>query len=287
MNPPNRPLWWLGLMLWASLVAPASAQKFGKYLKEMPGVVSYTYRNELGKDPAAALDQIKATGITNLELSNLFGKTAPEFRALLDARGMRCTSFGVGYDDLVNKLDEVIGKAKTLGAEFVRVAWIPHEGKLTLAKTQEVVAKFNQAGQKLKENGLQFCYHNHGYEFEPHGDGTLFDYLVQNTDPRYVGFEMDIMWTFLPGQDPAALLRKYPKRFLLMHVKDLKKGVPGNNTGQTPQENVVVVGTGQLDMRAILKAARKTSIKYFYLEDEHPEAAKQVPQSLAFLRAMK
>jgi sugar phosphate isomerase/epimerase len=287
MNPSKRRRWWLGLVLWASLAAPVSAQKFSKYLKEMPGVVSYTYRNELGKDPAAALDLIKATGITNLELSSLFGKTAPEFRALLDARGMRCTSYGVGYDDLVKKLDEVMGRAKVLGAEFVRVAWIPHEGKFTLAKAQEVAAAFNQAGQKLRENGLLFCYHNHGYEFEPHGGGTLFDYLVQHTDPRYVGFEMDIMWTYLPGQDPAALLRKYPKRFLLMHVKDLKKGVPGNNTGQTPQENVVVVGTGQLDMKAILKAARKTSIKYFYLEDEHPEAAKQVPLSLDFLRGME
>ncbi len=276
------------LVLLAWLVSHASlAQKFSKHLPEMPGVVSYTYRNELGKDPAAALDQIKATGITNIELSNLFGKTAAEFRALLDARGMRCTSFGVSYDEMKNQLDAVIGKAKTLGAEFVRVAWIPHEGKFTLARTQEVVADFNQAGKALKAQGLQFCYHNHGFEFEPHADGTLFDYLVQNTDADNVGFELDILWAHLPGQDPAALLRKYPRRFLLMHVKDLKKGVTANQKGQTAPENVVVVGTGQLDIKKILKAAKKTRIKYFYLEDEHPEAAKQVPASLDFLRTLK
>jgi sugar phosphate isomerase/epimerase len=270
---------------WLALVLPqAQAQRFNRWLATTPGVVSYTYRQELTRDVPAALDLIKQSGLANLELSNLFGKTAPEFRALLDARGMRCTSYGVGYQDLATKLPDVIAAAKALGASYVRVAWIPHEGKFTLAKAQEAVALFNQAGQTLHQNGLRFCYHNHGYEFEPHEKGTLFDYLVQNTHPAHVGFEMDVMWTQLPGQDPAALLRKYPARFWLMHLKDFKKELPRTLTGQAPPESVVPVGTGAINVRAILKAARKTKIEHIYLEDEHPEAAKQVPISLAYLR---
>src|SRR5690349_8274405 len=96
------------------------------------GVVSYTYRAGFQKDVAATLDVIKALGITNIELSNLFGKQASEFKALLDERGMRCTSFGVSYADLVNKTGEVGSNAKALGASFVRVAWIPHEGDFTV-----------------------------------------------------------------------------------------------------------------------------------------------------------
>lgn len=261
--------------------------KFGKILKDMPGVVSYTYRNEFAKDVPKTLDNIKALGVTNIEFSNLFGKTASELRTLLDARGMICTSYGVSYDALLNKIDQVAEEAKILGAEFVRVAWIPHTGPMDLALAQKTVADFNRFGQKLKEKGLTFCYHNHGFEFLPYGQGTYFDYIVQNTNPDYVSFEMDILWVFHPGQDPAALLKKYPKRFRLMHVKDLKKGVVGDFSGGTPTENDVTLGTGQLNLPKILKAARKTSIKYFYIEDENPKANEQVPLSLAYLKGIK
>jgi sugar phosphate isomerase/epimerase len=264
-----------------------SAQKpFGKLLRTTPGVVSYTYRNEFAKDMPGTLDMINGLGIKNIEFSNLFGKTASEIRAMLDERGMVCTSFGVAYDALQNKMDEVAQNAKTLGASFVRVAWIPHNGPMDLALAQKTVADFNTFGQKLKEKGLEFCYHNHGFEFVPYQDGTFFDYIVKNTNPDQVSFEMDILWVFHPGQDPVALLKKYPTRFRLMHVKDLKKGVKGDLSGGTPVENDVTLGTGQLDLPKILKAARKTRIAHFYIEDENPKASEQVPLSLAYLKGL-
>jgi sugar phosphate isomerase/epimerase len=262
------------------------------------GMVSYTYRQSFQKDVAATLDTIKALGITNMEFSSLFGRTAKDIRAMLDERGMRCTSFGVQYPDLKNKIGEVGANAKALGAEFVRVAWIPHQGDYTLAMAQQTVEDFNQFGKTLKdEYGLTFCYHNHGFEFQPvpaeaaadvkGKNVTLFDYIVQKTDPNYVSFEMDILWTFFPGQDPAEILKRYPTRFKLMHVKDLKKGVQGNLSGGTPVENDVALGTGQLDLPTIMKAADKTSIKYYYIEDESPNITTQVPISIAFLRGLK
>jgi sugar phosphate isomerase/epimerase len=262
------------------------------------GMVSYTYRNSFAKDVGATLDTIKALGITNMEFSNLFGRTAQDIRALLDARGMRCTSFGVGYPDLENKIDQVAANAKTLGAEFVRVAWVPHQGDFTLETAQKTVADFNKFGKALKDQGLTFCYHNHGYEFQPipaevasevkgGAEKTLFDYIVQKTDPQYVSFEMDILWTFFPGQNPAEILKRYPDRFKLMHVKDLRKGVQGNLSGRTPVENDVALGTGQLNLPEILKAADKTSIRYYYIEDESPSISTQVPVSISYLRSLK
>lgn len=248
-------------------------------------MVSYTYRNSFAKNVPATLDTIKGLGITDMEFSNLFGKTATELRALLDERGMNCSSFGVSYTDLQNKLAQVGSNAKTLGASYVRVAWVPHEGPFTLDLAKKTVADFNNFGKQLKEQfGLTFCYHNHGYEFEKYEGGTLFDYIVQNTDPNYVSFEIDILWTFFPGADPAALIKKYPKRFKLMHLKDLRKGVVGNLSGGTPVENDVALGTGQLDLPAILKAAKKSSIEHYYIEDESPSYATQVPQTIAYLK---
>ncbi|GEO05141.1 AP endonuclease [Adhaeribacter aerolatus] len=264
------------------------AQSGKPLFPQKPGLVSYTHRQSFAKDVAATLDTIKALGITDMEFSNLFGKTPEEMRKLLDERNIKCSSFGVGYEELVNKTEEVARKAKVLGASFVRVAWIPHKAPFKLEDAQKAVADFNKAGKILKEqHGLTFCYHNHGYEFQPYQKGTFFDYIVQNTDPKYVSFELDILWAFHPGQNPAKLLNKYPKRFKLMHLKDLRKGVKGDFTGQTSTENDVALGTGQLNIPAILKAAKKAGVQHYYIEDESKAKSVQVPQTMAYLKSLK
>jgi len=261
-------------------------QTFSKVLKDTPGVVSFTFRNDFSKDVAGTLDYIKEVGIRNIEFSNLFGKTATEMRALLDARGMVCTSYGVYYDALTNKTEKVIEDAKTLGAEFVRVGMIPHKGEFTVQQADAAIKDFNRVGKILKENGLEFSYHNHGYDFTPHEKGTLYDYLIQNTNPEYVSFELDILWVHQFGQDPLAYLKKYPARFMLMHVKDLKKGVPVGLDVKTSPENDVPLGSGQINVKAILKQARKSAIKYYYLEDENSNSKAQVPLSLGYLKTL-
>ena len=264
------------------------AQKGKKLFPQMPGMVSFTYRSSLSKNAAATLDTLKELGIKDMEFSSLFGKTAAELRKLLDERGIKCSSFGVGYDDALNKTQEVGQNAKTLGAKFVRVAWVPHKGPFTLEMADKTIADFNTIGKKLKDEfGLTFCYHNHGYEFEKYEDGTLMDYIIKKTDPAYVSFELDVLWAFFPGGDPAGLLEKYPDRFKLMHMKDLRKGVAGNLSGGTPVTNDVALGTGQLDIPAILKAAKKSAIEHYYIEDESPSYATQVPQTMAYLKDLK
>ncbi|MEY4029392.1 MAG: hypothetical protein RJA90_577 [Bacteroidota bacterium] len=259
------------------------AQKpFSKILKDTPGVVSFTFRADFSKDVAGTLDYIKAMGITNIEFSNLFGKTAAEMRALLDERGMVCTSYGVYYDALTNKTERVIQDAKTLGAEFVRVGMIPHKGDFTVQDADVAIKDFNRVGKM--ENGIEFAYHNHGYDFTPYLQSTLYDYLIQNTNPAYVSFELDILWVHQFGQDPLAYLKKYPARFKLMHVKDLKKGIPVGLDVKTSSENDVPLGTGQINVQAILKQARKSPIKYYYLEDENSNARNQVPISLTYVK---
>ena len=264
------------------------AQKEKALFPQTPGIVSYTYRNSFSKDIAATLDTIKNLGITDMEFSNLFGSTATEIRKLLDERGMKCSSFGVGYNDALNKTKEVGQNAKTLGAKYVRVAWIPHEGAFTLEMAKKAVSDFNQIGKILKDEfDITFCYHNHGYEGEKYEKGTLLDYIIQQTDPKYVSFEIDILWAFFGGQNPADLIKKYPTRFKLMHMKDLRKGVETNLSGGTAVENDVTLGTGQLNIPEILLAAKKSGIQHYYIEDESPSYATQVPQTMAYLKSLK
>ena len=279
-----------GLLLSVLNAGELVAQTTGSVFPQTPGIQTYTYRRGMKVNPAASLDSIRALGITDLECSVFAGKTAAESRKMLDDRGMRCSSTGSNYDNLLDsvKLREVGRNAKILGAEYVMLAWIMKKPPFTLDDAKAAVTNFNRIGKQLKnEFGLTFCYHNHGYEFAKHGDGTLFDYIVQNTDPRYVSFELDLLWAAFPGQKPEALLTKYGDRFKLMHLKDLRKGVPPDLSGSTPVENDVALGTGAIDMPAVLKAAKKAGIKHYYIEDESPSFATQVPQSMAFLKSVK
>ena len=92
---------------------------------------------------------------------------------------------------------------------------------------------------------------------------------------------------FHGGGDPAKLLLKYPNRWKLMHLKDLRKGVKGDLTGGTSVENDVALGTGQLNIPAILKAAKKVGIKHYFIEDESSSFRKQVPQTMAYLKSLR
>jgi len=265
------------------------AQQAKALFPQKPGMQLYTFRRGMKTNSGASLDSIRAMGITDVECG-AFAGTAAETRKMLDERGMHCSSFGSGYDNLLDpeKLREVGRNAKTMGADYIMVAWIMKKPPFTFDDAQAAVTNFNRIGKQLKDEfGLTFCYHNHGYEFAEYKDGTLFDYIVQNTDPRYVSFELDLLWAAFPGQKPEQLLTRYGNRFKLMHLKDLRKGIPPNLSGGTSVENDVVLGTGAIDMVAVLKAAKKAGIKHYYIEDESSSFATQVPQSLAFLKRVE
>lgn len=263
------------------------AQK--KLFPEAPGIVSYTYRNQFAKDVPGTLDMIKDMGLIDIEFSSLFKQTPEDLRKMCDERGLKCSSYGVSYEDLVNKTDEVGKIARILGATYVRIASIPHKGAFTLDNAKKAVADFNTYGKLLKDNyGLTFIYHNHGFEFEPYQDGTLYDYLLKHTQPKYVSMELDILWAFLPGQDPAQLLTKYGNRYKALHMKDVRKGVErGSLSGSTPKDNDVILGTGQIDIPAVIKAARKAGVKHYYIEDESSSSVTQVPESIKYLNSLK
>lgn len=251
------------------------------------GVQAYTFRSSMPNATTAVLDTIKSLGITEIEGEGPKGMPLEEFRKMCDERGISIPSTGAGYDAIVNDPGSVIKQAKILGAKYVMVAWIPHGKEFTLDDAKKAVADFNRVGKILSEAGLTFCYHNHGYEFGTYNDGTLFDYIAQNTNPKYVSFEIDILWSFHGGQDPAALINKYPLRMKLMHLKDIRKGIANDLTGGTDTKNDVALGTGQINIPEVLKAAKKAGIKHYFIEDESPSYSEQLPVTIAYLKGLK
>ncbi len=260
----------------------------GKPLFTEPiGVQIFTYRNSYANGVAAVLDSVKALGLTSVEGPNPKGITPEEFKKMLDDRGISIPSIGVDYGAVAKDPESVVKQAKFFGSKYVMVAWIPHGKTFTIDDAKKAVEDFNRGGKVLKENGITLCYHDHGYEFGPYEDGTLFDYIAKNTNPDYLSFEMDIMWTFHGGGDPAKLLYKYKGRWKMAHLKDIRKGVANDLTGGTSTHNDVAVGTGQVNYPEVLKAAQKVGVKYYFIEDESPDHATQIPVTIAYLRGLR
>ena len=249
-------------------------------------VQAYSFRSYFPKDIPGTLDRIKNMGITHIE--GMQGRLpAEEYRKLCDERNLKIPSTGCQFKELEDDPMSVVNVAKVLGSSYVMCAWVPHErGNFSLEDAKHAVDVFNKAGKILAENGITFCYHPHGYEFQKYEDGTLLDYIIQNTNPAYVSFEMDIFWIQFGGGDPVTLLNTYGDRWKLMHLKDMKHGTQKDLTGGTSVENNVPLGTGELDIPAILKAGREIGIAYYFIEDESSLVSDQVPKSIAYLKSL-
>ena len=265
----------------------ATAQKLFTY---PIGVQTYTFRDHFQKGVEKTLDEIKSLGFTEIEGNAPKGMTESAYKKLCDAKGLSIPSTGAEYDELLKDPMAVVTKAKALGTKFVMCAWIPHQkSNFNLENAKNAVQVFNNAGKILRANGLTLCYHEHGFEFQPYEDGTLLDYIIKSTNPKYVSFEMDVLWVMHGGGAtmPVTLLNKYPGRFKLMHLKDLKKGVKGDFSGGTPAENDVPVGAGQGNWKEIIKLAKKYGVVHCFIEDESNHEMENIPLSLAYLKSLK
>jgi len=279
------PLGLAGALAFAAASSSAAEAGIGKSFQGPVGLQLYSLRAQFTANGVPkTLDTVKQFGIKYAELAGTYNLTPDQLKTQLAQRGIKAVSGHFPYKRFKDEPEAVALEAKALGLEYAGCAWADHKGSLDEAQARDIAAVFNQAGAVLAKHGLKFFYHNHGFEFVKHGDGTLMDLIMRETDPKLVSFQMDILWAVFPGQDPAKLLLKYPDRWKLIHLKDLKKGVAtGSLAGKTDVSNDVVLGTGQMNWTAILAAAKKVGVKYYFIEDESPTSETQIPQSLKFL----
>ena len=252
------------------------------------GIQLYSLREQFKKDIPGTLAFIQKTGIRYVEGGDSYGMPGPEFRNLLAKNKISVVSIGADYNELDTSIAAVAEKAKAYGAKFVVCFWIPHKGEqLTKEEADKAILVFNKAGKQLAAKGLKLCYHPHGFEFDKIGEGTVFDYLLKKSNPAYINFEMDVFWIKQPGQDPVTLLKKYPGRFKLMHLKDRAKGTPGSVNGQADVESNCTLGIGDIDIAEIVRVARKQKVAYMFIEDESSRSVEQVPVSWTFLKSIR
>lgn len=252
------------------------------------GLQLYSLRNELKTDVPGTLKIARDWGFDEVELAGLPPMSAEEQARALKTAGLRAVSTFFDYERFRDDFAGVARDARTLGVEYLICGWIPHEKTLTPADVDRTSADFGKWGASAVREGFRFAYHIHGFEFQKSPDGTLLDTLIRRTDPQHVDYEMDVFWAVRGGGDPVALLGRYGNRIRLVHLKDMRRGTEtGVLTGAAPFETNVVLGSGIIDWPAVLGAATKAGVKWYFIEDENLEAIKQIPQSIEYLRGLK
>ena len=248
------------------------------------GLQLWSLHAQFKQDVTSTLATVRSFGFTTVETAGTYGLTAGEFRSRLDAHGLVPVSAHFSYEQLAKDLPGSIAQARALGVEYIVVPWIPHQpGHFGADEARAAAATFNAWGAAVRAGGMKFAYHTHGYEFAGGGSETAFDVLVRSTRPDLVFFEMDVYWVAHAGVDPTRLLEEYAGRWRMLHLKDLRIGAPTNDTGAAPPGDIVAVGKGQIAWPAVLDAARKAGVVYYFIEDESVAPLLGIPESLRYL----
>lgn len=274
-----------GGRLRAALQKPTAAavQTLGR-IGGVLGLQLYSLRRQMEKDVPGTLALVRDWGLTEVETAGYYGRTAAQFAEELKRANLTARSMHVGYDALRDNIGQAIADAKALGATYATTAWISHKAPFKREDAETAAKHFAEWGRTLRNEGLRFMYHLHGYEFAKSAEGTLLDLILESTPADAVHYEMDVFWVVRGGGDPAALLRKYKGRFHALHLKDMAKGtLTGDLSGGAPDTTNVPLGTGMIDYPAVLRAARDSGTTLYYIEDESEKVAEQVPQTLAYL----
>jgi len=267
----------LGTMTAATLLSSkltwSQAHKIDKV-----GVQLYTVRDDMKKDMPGTLAKVAQIGYSEVEFAGYFGHSPKEVRAMLDQAGLVSPAAHVEYALLGEKWQETLDSAKVIGQSYIVCPMVPDNIRKLPDGWKQVADAFNKAGAVSKKNGFQFAYHNHHFEFVKENGKAPYDILLAETDPDLVKMEMDLCWAVVGGADPVAYFNRYPGRFPLVHVKDMKS-IPKPTAGEAyvPFEQLhpqmTDVGSGMIDWKRIFAQADKAGIKHYFVEHDEPKDA--------------
>jgi sugar phosphate isomerase/epimerase len=235
----------------------------------------YTLRNQLALDLEGTLAALRQIGYRRVEHAGFVGRTAAQFRAILDAAGLRATSGHVGIPQPFNAAtwQAALADANTVGSTYIVHPFFGAgpNGPIRSAAAYHALARdLNRAGALARQAGLRFGYHNHQLEFfrmtEDEPNRTGFDILTDETDPRLVHFELDIFWTYRGARDPVDVIRENRGRIKQVHVKDMDV----NGTFTDP-------GQGLIDFGRIFAHAREAGLVEYIVERDDAGSPPRAP----------
>ncbi len=254
------------------------AQKKGR---QITGIQLYSIRDDMKKDPLGTLKQLKEMGYIYVEHANyvdqkFYGYPAAEFKKVLNDLGLKMLSghtvmgrqhWDESKKDFTDLWKKTVEDAAVVGQEYVISPWLDESYRKTFDEMKRYMEVFNKSGELCRKSGMKFGYHNHNFEFSTRlNNMRLYDIILKYTDPKLVAQQMDIGNMYEAGGRAISLLKQYPGRFELLHVKDEIQ----TNKGETPGKyESAVLGTGIIGVKDVIDLAKRTGgTTQFIIEQE-------------------
>jgi sugar phosphate isomerase/epimerase len=240
------------------------------------GVQLYSVRHELAADLPGTISRLSTIGFEGVEFADYFGRSAQEWRSLLDDNGLRCCGTHIYLNDLQGvAFDETVAFNQVLGNEFLIVRYLAPEQRSSAATFGQTIEQFNEIAERLAPLGMRTGFHTHGYMFETIDGKTLWDTLADSTREGVV-MQLDTGNAAEVGHDPVALIRRHPGRTRTMHAKAF-----------AATDAAAIVGEDDLDWPAIVDASESVGgIEWYILEYEQENPLVALEASLSAFRAL-
>ena len=234
--------------------------------KKNIGLQLYSIRDSINRDVPAAIKKVADMGYTFVEPASyrdgkFYNMEPAAFKALCEKNGMPVLSSHTShelptpenYEETMAWWDQCIDAHLAVGAKYIVQPSMGRSAYQSIANLKKWCDYFNEVGAKCNAKGIRFGYHNHDREFSTvHGDTVMYDFMLQNTDPSKVMFQIDLYWCVVGGKNTVDYFKKYPGRFELWHIKDEKE----------------IGASGMMDFQSIWAAKEISGMKYGIVEVE-------------------
>lgn len=256
------------------LLGAAAGCGIGQAAAKNIGVQLYTVRDVIGKQSEETLGAIAKIGYTEVEVIRA---TLPKIGPILKQLGLKPVSAhldtamftGKGAPPNMPTLEAALDEVKAAGVQFAVCPYVaPADRGKTLDDYKKFADQLNKAAEKTHAAGLKLCYHNHAFEFEPMEGSRPIDVILKNTDKKLMALELDVFWVGIAGEDPVEWIKAQKGRVDLLHLKDKATDAPKQFNERVPRTAFKEVGNGTLNFPSILKAARASGAKHFFVEQD-------------------
>lgn len=258
-------------LLGVGALLSVSGLSWAKTSQYKMGYQLYSVNNDMKENPVSTLKALKKMGYQDFEIygfygdkNTYYGVDASDFKLILDDLGLTVSSGHYGFSTFLDKpenelmrfVDQCIAAAHLINSRYITWPWIAPEQR-TLETYKRMAPLLNMLGERVRAAGLEFAYHNHGFDFDEHNGQSGFDIVLHETDPQLVKLQMDMYWVMRSSKStPKKLVTEQPGRYVMWHIKDMDKVT----------QDYSELGNGSIDYTQILPDPLKSGLQNFYIE---------------------
>ncbi|MED5018663.1 sugar phosphate isomerase/epimerase [Paenibacillus chibensis] len=237
----------------------------------------YSIKELTSTDFLGTLKKVADIGYDGVEFAGYFGTSAADLRQALDAYGLKAAGSHIGISDLMLQLEQTIEYSLAIGSPYIICPGLPEEMRESADSYRRTAERLDRIGERCKEQGIRFGYHNHGVEFQKFDGLTGLEWLANHTHRDHLFLELDTYWAEHAGFRSVDWIEQFKDRCRILHIKDMKSREDVRNTE---------IGSGIMDFAAITEAGKRYGVEWYTVEQEEYDIPQldSISASLQYLR---